>query len=204
MADYSIQILIFFFIGFLCGSIPCGYLISRLKGIDITKHGSKNIGFTNVYRNLGPKYAIPVFLLDMLKGFLPTFFTKSLGNIAIFAGVGAILGHIFTPWLYFRGGKGVATTIGVILALIPKALLIGILIYSLVLILFRYVSLASIIFSISLPILVGSFNPQNKLLLILSIGIGILIIVRHAQNIVRLVNRTEPKFDFTKIFRKNT
>ncbi|MEO0131796.1 MAG: glycerol-3-phosphate 1-O-acyltransferase PlsY [candidate division WOR-3 bacterium] len=199
---HPIPTLIFFLVGFIIGSIPFGYLISKLEGIDIRHYGSKNIGFTNVYRILGPKYAVPVLVLDMLKGFLPTFLSKPFNNLAVVIGLGTILGHTFTPWLYFRGGKGVATTIGVALALIPEVLLAGILIYSLVLIFFRYVSLASIIFGISLPILVLFFNPGNKLLLTTSTIIGILIIIRHYTNILRLINRVEPKFDYTKFFKK--
>ncbi|MEO0075825.1 MAG: glycerol-3-phosphate acyltransferase, partial [candidate division WOR-3 bacterium] len=120
------------FVGFIFGSIPFGYLIAKLKGIDIRQYGSKNIGFNNVRRVVGLKYAIPVLILDIAKGLLPVVFAAQLEAIPIMVGLGAILGHSFTPWLSFKGGKGVATTIGVILALIPWSLLVGIVVFIIV------------------------------------------------------------------------
>ncbi len=185
-------------IGYLIGSIPFGYLISRLKRIDIRNFGSKNIGFTNVYRTLGPLYAIPVLILDMAKGFLPTYFAHNLALIPSIVALGTILGHIFTPFLHFKGGKGVATTIGALLALKPLILLIGIIIFIVILTPFSYVSLASIGFAVSLPIIVLIFYSDNQILLFSIIIISLLIIISHRSNLQRLLNKTEPKFSFRK------
>lgn len=185
-------------IGYLIGSIPFGFLISRLKRIDIRNYGSKNIGFTNVYRTLGPLYAIPVLILDVAKGFLPTYFASNLELIPSIVGLGTILGHIFTPFLHFKGGKGVATTIGALLALTPIVLLVGIGIFTVVLAIFSYVSLASICFAISLPITALFFYPKDLKLLLGIIIISLLIIVSHRSNLIRLFNKTEPKFSLRK------
>jgi hypothetical protein len=111
--------------GFLCGSIPFGYWAGKLKGLDIRQHGSGNIGATNVIRVCGKGIGIPVFILDMLKGWLPTWYagvhlaagTSSGTTLAVLAGFAAILGHTFTPWLGFKGGKGVATATGVLIGI---------------------------------------------------------------------------------------
>lgn len=190
------------FIGFVFGSIPFGYLIARIRKIDIRNYGSKNIGFTNVYRTLGAVYAIPVLVLDVAKGFLPTFFGNKLGFTTELIGLGAILGHIFTPWLFFKGGKGVATTIGVLLALAIKALGLGILVFIVILFASSYVSLSSLGFAISLPIFTLLFYPQQKLLIGIMILIAVIIIVRHKDNIRRLIKKQEPKFSIAKRTKK--
>lgn len=189
------------FVGFIFGSIPFGYLIAKLKGIDIRQYGSKNIGFNNVRRVVGLKYAIPVLILDIAKGLLPVVFAAQFEAIPIMVGLGAILGHSFTPWLGFKGGKGVATTIGVILALIPWSLVVGIVVFIIVALLFAYVSLASMALAISLPISVALLYPQEKLILIITIAIALLIILRHRDNIKRIINGTEPKINRAKFFR---
>lgn len=190
-------------IGFIIGSIPFGYFIARIRKIDIRTTGSKNIGFTNVFRTLGIRYALPVLILDIAKGFLPAFFASQLTLIPVLVGFGSVLGHIFTPWFGFKGGKGVATTIGVMSALAPKAFLISIVIFIIILLIFSYVSLASLGFTISLPITLLILYPNQKLLLISVIIITILIIVRHKDNIIRLIQKTEPKISLVKIFKSN-
>ncbi|MFN3995138.1 MAG: glycerol-3-phosphate acyltransferase [bacterium] len=109
-------------LAYLIGSIPTGYIIGKLKRVDITKTGSGNIGMANVFRTLGFKYAIIVLIIDTIKGFIPTFLAIKL-NLNVLAvlvtGLSAILGHIFTIFLKFKGGKGVATSLGVILAISP-------------------------------------------------------------------------------------
>ncbi|MCX8014793.1 MAG: glycerol-3-phosphate 1-O-acyltransferase PlsY [candidate division WOR-3 bacterium] len=189
-------------IGFIMGSIPFGYLIARIRKIDIRNYGSKNIGFTNVYRTLGAVYAVPVLILDVAKGFLPTFWGSKLGLTAELIGLSAILGHIFTPWLLFKGGKGVATTIGVLSALAIKVLGAGILVYIIILLAFSYVSLSSLFFAISLPIFTWLFYPQQKLLIGIMILISIVIIIRHKDNITRLIKKEEPRFSLSKKFKK--
>lgn len=188
-------------LGFICGSIPFGFIIARIKGIDIRDFGSKNIGFTNVYRTLGGKYAVSVLVLDIAKGFLPTFFASHFGLIAPLVAAGTILGHIFTPWLKFKGGKGVATTLGAVIALMPYVLLIGLAIFGVIFFSFSYVSLASLSFALSLPITVILLYPTQKTLIIITILISILIIIRHIGNIKRLINKTEPKTYLFKFLR---
>ncbi|MCS7249829.1 MAG: glycerol-3-phosphate 1-O-acyltransferase PlsY [candidate division WOR-3 bacterium] len=196
-SEIKILAIIFFslFIGFLFGGIPFGYLIPKIfKKIDIRNYGSKNIGFTNVYRTLGYLYGIPVLILDISKGFFITYFSKELFLLPVFVGIGAILGHLFTPYLRFKGGKGVATTIGVLLALAPKNLIFSLIIFLIVLIIFSYMSLASISFALSLPLSFILIKNQNPLILIFFIIISILIILKHIPNIKRVIRKEEPKF----------
>ena len=114
---------------FLLGSIPTGYLVARAKGVDIRRHGSGNIGATNVFRTLGKPLGILVFFIDALKGFSAVWLANHFGQACpwtgIVAAVAAIAGHNYTPWLGFKGGKGIATSAGVLLALMPWAVLIG-------------------------------------------------------------------------------
>lgn len=188
-----------FIVGFLFGSIPFGYLIAKMRRIDIRNHGSKNIGFNNVRRVLGIKYAIPVLIFDIAKGFVPTFFAHQLGAIGIITGLGAILGHNYSPWLSFQGGKGVATTIGVMLALIPYAVLCGLGVFIITALFFSYISLASLTFAITLPIAVIIFYPGEKLLISLTVISVILIVIRHKSNILRIIKKTEPKIQTDKL-----
>ncbi|MBS4015108.1 MAG: glycerol-3-phosphate 1-O-acyltransferase PlsY [Candidatus Latescibacteria bacterium] len=198
-------------VGYLLGSIPFGFLIARLKGIDIRNFGSRNIGFNNVRRAVGIKFAIPVLILDIAKGFVPTFFASELGAVGVLVGLGSILGHSFTPWLGFRGGKGVATTIGVMLALMPLGLATGIGVFIIALVSFSYISLASIFFALSLPVsvallyrpastrLIFSNRGENEIfLLIFTIIIALIIVIRHKDNINRIIKKTEPKVMISK------
>lgn len=189
-------------LGYILGSIPFGFIVARLRGVDIRSTGSKNIGFTNVNRIMGSTLAIPVLIFDIAKGFLPTFFASRLGLIPAIVGLGAVLGHIFTPWLSFKGGKGVATAIGVMSALTPIALAGGVVILLIILLSFSFMSLASLSFAVSLPILVFFLYREQKFVLILTILIAILIIIRHKTNIIKLVQKTESKTSFLKL-RKN-
>jgi len=197
-ADSFAEYFVSFLFGFVCGTIPFGYIIGRIKGIDIRQHGSGNIGFTNVNRIFGVKYAIPVFILDFAKGFLPTFFAHSLGLFAILVGIGALLGHIFTPILKFRGGKGVATTFGVVLALSPLIFAIDIGLFLIILFVFSYVSLASISFAVALPLLTIIFSRNNLSLFLFTLLTGIIIILTHLANIRRLLKKEESKFQLRR------
>jgi len=190
-------------LGLLCGSVPFGQLAGRIKGIDIRTRGSGNIGFTNVQRTLGWAWAIPVLILDSAKGLLPTIFASRLGLTPVLVGAGAIAGHVFTPWLGFKGGKGVATTIGVSASLCPASLIAGLSLYLAVLVSFGFVSLASLIFALALPVLTAIFYPGNLPLLLFSLAAALIIIIRHRANIKRLLGRTEPRFGlWLKLFRK--
>lgn len=196
-SEIKILTIIFFslFVGFLVGSIPFGYLIPKIfKKIDIRNYGSKNIGFTNVYRTLGFLYGIPVLILDISKGFFITYFSKELSLISVFVGIGAIFGHLFTPYLRFQGGKGVATTIGVLLALAPKNLIFSLVIFLIILFIFSYMSLASIFFALSLPLSFLLLKPKDFSIPIFFIIISLLIILKHIPNIKRLIKKEEPKF----------
>ena len=194
---------------YLLGSIPFGYLAGRLVGIDIRQAGSGNVGATNVVRILGKKYGYPVFALDVLKGFgaVEIAILMALGRspawnspetCGILAAISSVLGHLYPPWLKFRGGKGVATSAGALLALTPVATLIGIAIWIIVFWLTRYVSLASITAAVVLPIviLVASWQDQNKgkPLVYFSGCVAALVIWRHRSNLSRLMRGTEPRF----------
>jgi glycerol-3-phosphate acyltransferase PlsY len=194
---------------YLLGSLPFGYLAGRLAGIDIRTVGSGNVGATNVVRVLGKRYGYPVFALDFLKGFAavltatliapgrPTDW-NSPGIFGILAAMFSVLGHLYPPWLKFKGGKGVATSAGALLALTPIATLMGIAIWIIVFWLTRYVSLASIAAAVILPILilvVGSHDRYDgKLLVYVSLCVAVVVIWRHRSNLSRLLRGTEPRF----------
>ena len=175
------------------------------KGIDIREHGSRNTGSTNAARVLGAKLGILTLILDVSKGLVPTliaillrvdFFqnlTKILNFDYVLVGICAILGHVFSMFMNFKGGKAVATTLGVFLILVPKAILFAAIVFFVVFAISRYVSLSSILAAISLPIFIY-FLYQQTIYVILGILIAILIVVKHRSNIERLKNGTESKF----------
>jgi len=188
---------------FLLGSVPTGYLVARAKGVDIRKHGSGNIGATNVFRTLGKPLGIFVFLVDALKGFTAVWLGIRYGGgcewAGIVAAVAVIAGHNYTPWLGFKGGKGIATSAGVLLALMPWAVLAIAVVWVLVFKISRYVSLASICAAAALPVAVGllwfSGCGGNGPLLAFSLAISALAIWRHRTNIQRLREGTESRFE---------
>jgi acyl phosphate:glycerol-3-phosphate acyltransferase len=195
----SLQIILACTVGYLLGSISFATLICKRRGIDIFKVGSCNPGATNVKRILGKKAGNTVFGLDFLKGFIAALLPlliappESRELLAVGAIISAIAGHSFSIFLRFRGGKGVATTMGGFLALVPFVLLIGALVWVIVYYSFRFVSLASILFGVSLPI--SSFFLMESSLDIGFCGlIAVLLIVRHKSNIQRLMNGTESRF----------
>jgi len=189
-------------LSYLVGSIPIGILISkRYSSIDIRKAGSGNIGATNVARVVGKKAGFITLIGDMAKGALPvlTFLifvgadTWQKQTIVALAGFCAFLGHLFPVFLKFKGGKGVATATGIFLILSPTAVLVATLIFFIVVWLWRYVSLASLSASISMPILIGLFT-DKKVYVFLAIAISLLIFYKHKDNIKRLLSGTENKF----------
>jgi glycerol-3-phosphate acyltransferase PlsY len=187
---------------FLLGSIPTGYLVARAKGIDIRQHGSGNIGATNVFRTLGKPLGILVFFLDALKGSAAVWLAEHFGGPSAWPGIiaaaAAIAGHNYTPWLGFRGGKGIATSAGVLLALMPLAVLVVGVVWFLVFQISRYVSVASIAAAVALPVTIATFwhfgRGGNAPLLGFAILISVLAIWRHRSNIQRLMNGTESRF----------
>lgn len=195
--------------GYLLGSIPTGYLVARARGIDIRTVGSKNMGATNVFRTLGKGPGILVLFVDALKGFVASaWLANGLLQILsqsnpdpqasrIIAGIAAVLGHNYTCWLYFKGGKGIATTAGVFLALAPAAVGIAIGIWVVAFVATRYVSIASILAAIALPVAVW-LTQENLALRGIAIVLGSLAIYKHKANIQRLMNGTENRISFKK------
>lgn len=187
-------------LGYLAGAIPFGYIVGRACGVNILEEGSRNPGATNVMRVVGKRAGISVFLLDFLKGAAaagwPLFLPLEANTILIVSIVGlcaAIFGHSFSVFLKGRGGKGVATTIGGLLVIMPVAVMIGLLVWVIVFFASRYVSLASILFAASLPVSTFLWG-SPALLRYVSLGLAILIVVRHISNIQRLLNGTENRF----------
>lgn len=191
---------------YLAGSIPFGLLIGKMKGIDVRQHGSGNIGATNVTRVVGKGWGKLCFALDLLKGALPVLLVKLLfkdeyGLLPSIAALFAVAGHMFPVWIGFKGGKGVSTAAGAILALCPIPLLTALLTWVIVFLLSRYVSLASILAAALLPVYAWIWNRLNICLTASAVELGLLTllavlsIVKHASNIKRLLNGTENRFD---------
>lgn len=191
--------------GYLLGSIPTGYLVARARGVDIRAVGSGNIGATNVMRVLGKPIGIAVLVADALKGALATAWVPTLAVhsgvdaaatpsewLRLLAGMGAILGHNYTCWLGFKGGKGVATTAGVLVVLIPKAFLVCLVVWLVVFALSRIVSLASIAAAVALPVALYAVG-RSLTLVLAGVALGGMAIYRHRSNIQRLLAGTEPR-----------
>ncbi|MCC7391475.1 glycerol-3-phosphate 1-O-acyltransferase PlsY [Candidatus Sumerlaeota bacterium] len=183
---------------YLVGAIPTGLLISRFfGGIDIREHGSRNIGATNVWRVLGWRLGLATFLIDVAKaagillavGQLPP---GALAHLPVFGGVAVLLGNFVNVFLKFKGGKGVATSLGVFLALAPKAIIVVFLIFVTISAISRYISLGSICAALVAPIIAYYFG-YDRAVLIFIIAAALLIIVKHRANITRLMNGTENK-----------
>jgi acyl phosphate:glycerol-3-phosphate acyltransferase len=187
-------------IAYLLGSIPTGFLMGKARGIDIREVGSGNIGATNVLRILGKPAGIFVLLADAAKGWLAAFVLARLlaawfdpagiDGFAICAGVAAILGHIYPCWLSFKGGKGIATSAGVLIAWVPLPLLIILTIWIVVFAFSRYVSLASICASFALPFAAWIVGESVTIVLVTA-ALAVLAIYKHKSNIQRMLKGTE-------------
>jgi glycerol-3-phosphate acyltransferase PlsY len=192
-------------VGYIVGSIPFAVLIAKAKGIDILREGSGNPGATNVKRILGKKCGALVFSLDFFKGFLPIFIAKTyfklhpnlVNSTCSALLIGLVLGHSFSIFLKFHGGKGVATTIGGLAALMPSVTLLGIILWYSVFTITRFVSLASLCFVLSLPPNAYLFA-YPKELIELTFFLMIIIFLKHIPNIRRLWNGVENRFDGKK------
>jgi glycerol-3-phosphate acyltransferase PlsY len=194
---------------YLLGSIPTGFLVAKAKGIDIRSVGSGNIGATNAMRVLGRPAGIFVLLTDALKGFLAVVCLEpalvNLLHVAptdwqtarLIAGISAVLGHNFTPWLGFKGGKGIATTAGVYLALAPMAVGIALLTWVVVTLITRYVSVGSIVAALALGVAVWFTKPDPALRFV-TLALVALAIYKHKSNIKRLFAGTENRFGAKK------
>jgi glycerol-3-phosphate acyltransferase PlsY len=188
---------------YLVGGIPFGLLLGRaLRGVDIRQLGSRNLGATNAFRVLGPRIGVAVFALDALKGLLPVLAARRLApggdaeTAALAAGVAAILGHVFPVYLGFRGGKGVATSAGVLAALAPLATAVAFGVWVATVAATRYVSLGSILAAITLPatILAREGRAAPRGVTGAALAAAVLVIVRHRANLGRLLAGTEPRF----------
>jgi len=181
---------------YLLGSIPTGLLLGKAYGIDVRKEGSGNIGATNLYRTVGRKVGIITLIGDCLKGLLPVVlvsFSALPSEFAAWVGLGAFCGHVFSVFLKFKGGKGVATALGVFLALAPLAVAIAIALFAVLMFIWRYVSLGSISAAAVMPLAVY-FLGGSRTVTIVTLIIALIVIVRHHENIKRLFAGTENKF----------
>lgn len=197
-------------VAYLLGSIPNAVWIGRrFYGIDVREHGSHNAGATNTLRVLGRRAALPVFLLDVLKGFAAVMLSHLSGyengsdamfNLKIALVAAAVIGHILPVFARFKGGKGVATLAGAVLAVYPPAVLLCLLVFGIVLAVTHYVSLSSMSAGVAFPIFViGLFGERSTTLMIFSCVIAVLLIFTHRKNIKRLLAGTESKI---YLFRK--
>ncbi|MFC1561388.1 glycerol-3-phosphate 1-O-acyltransferase PlsY [candidate division KSB1 bacterium] len=206
-----LSLLLILLLGYFIGSIPFGIIVSRiLRGIDIREHGSGNAGATNVMRVIGWKAGVTVLMLDAAKGFVAVYFISRIGAgnipfdfslVQILAGIAAVCGHIWTVFAKFRGGKGVATAAGMFIGLAPGAVLISLLVFVVVFLIFRYVSLGSLLAALTLSavFIVRKFWLQHDIplpLLCFTFITTALIIITHRSNIKRLLNGTENKISF--------
>jgi len=183
---------------YLLGATPTSYIAGRLgRGIDLREHGSRNLGATNVYRILGWAYAIPVAIIDVAKGAIPVALFGRWANgpawLPVTLGGAAVVGHMFSPYVRFRGGKGVATAAGVFLALAPLAFAIALPVWGLCLWITGFVSLSSIVAALTFPVwvrLTAGGGPTFWA----SVVLALLIVVAHRPNIKRLLAGTENRF----------
>lgn len=190
------KLVIYLIISYLCGAIPFAYIIARyFKNIDIRKCGSGNPGATNVFRAVSKPLGILTFILDVLKGFIPVYFAGWINPSVYFILAVAfitVIGHIYTVFLNFKGGKGVATGCGVFIAFAPIVTLICFLIFVAVLFISKYVALSSMCAAISLPVILKIFHYPNVIVLF-AVILAVLVIIRHLSNIKRILNGTENK-----------
>ena len=218
MNNPNLILILILFASYLIGSFPTSILMGRfLKGIDIREHGSGNAGGTNVFRVLGWKPALIVITFDIFKGWFPTFYLAKLffeftslpdlGLFQILCGFCAVLGHTYTIFAGFKGGKGVGTLAGLLIALFPLAVPLCILVFAITLIFTGYVSIGSIIASASLPIILLllpllGIEPAQLSVLIFSLMVPFFVIYTHRSNISRLRNDEENQFEKAMIFKK--
>jgi acyl phosphate:glycerol-3-phosphate acyltransferase len=185
---------------YLLGAVPTSYLAGRLfRGIDLREHGSRNLGATNLYRVLGWRYAVPVGLLDAAKGLVPVLvFAPRVSSSELFAlvcGLVAVVGHVFSVFVGFKGGKGVATAAGVMLGLTPAALGVAVLVWVALVYLTGYVSVGSIAAAAIFPLAVYLLEPPDQpAMLWLDIAVAAAIVWLHRANIQRLLQGTENRF----------
>lgn len=180
---------------YLAGSVPFGFLIGRARGVDVRTVGSKNIGATNVYRTVGKSWGLLAFLCDFLKGLLPTLAAVRWGgdaNLPVFTGLACVVGHTLTVFMRFRGGKGVATAFGMMIALVPLPTLAAFAVFAVTVWISHYISLGSILAAATLGALVW-IVPAAPLVRWIATAIAAFVIVKHRSNMVRLARGCENK-----------
>ena len=183
-------------LGYLLGSVPVGFILGSRSGIDVRKSGSGNVGATNVARVVGKRQGTLTLIADVAKGFLPVFLAMQLGAslaATILVGMAAFLGHLFPIFLKFKGGKGVATGLGVFLALAPMATLVLVALFGVAVLTSRLVSLSSILTALAAPIVFWLFA-YRPLVVGMAAFIALAITWRHQSNIRRMMNGSEPRF----------
>lgn len=198
-------------VSYFIGGIPWGVILGKLQGIDIRDHGSGNVGATNISRVLGKKWGIVCFFFDAAKGFLPVFVAMMLSKsrtmpdadyFAVCALIGVVAGHVWSPYLKFTGGKGVATAAGGLLAITPTAIVLAVVFWYIVFLVSRYVSLASIAAALFYPLCALAIDRMHttpaqtigRPAMMAIVILAALVIVKHRANIHRLLNGTELKF----------
>jgi acyl phosphate:glycerol-3-phosphate acyltransferase len=196
MADEHTIMAILLVAAYLLGSVPTGLLLGKAYGIDVRKEGSGNIGATNLYRTVGSKVGVITLIGDCLKGLLPVLAVKFSSlpfEYAAWVGLAAFCGHVFPVFLKFRGGKGVATALGVFLALSPLAVAIALGVFIALMLIWRYVSLGSISAAAVMPIAVWALG-EGRVMGVVTIIVAVIVIIRHTENIKRLAAGTENRF----------
>lgn len=181
---------------YLLGSVPSGLIIGKLSGLDVRKAGSGNIGATNVARLLGKTGGLLTLVGDTAKGFIPVLVVQQMGfshPVTALVGVAAFLGHLYPIFLKFKGGKGVATSFGVLLGLAPLATIILLVVFAAVAFTTRIVSLSSMVTAVAAPLVLWLFY-YSPTYVIVTAFMALMIVFRHYANIQRLLNGTEPRF----------
>ena len=183
---------------YLVGGIPFGYLIGRLRGVDVRKVGSKNIGATNVFRTVGKKWGLLAFACDVLKGLLPTVAAKAFGGPALWVGVACVVGHMLTPYMKFNGGKGVATAFGMLIGLLPGLVGVAFALFAVVFACSHYISLGSCAAAAFLAVAVwfpvfGSPGRADLPQCVLVAFVALFVLWKHRANVGRLVRGEESK-----------
>ncbi|MEX1192234.1 MAG: glycerol-3-phosphate 1-O-acyltransferase PlsY [Brumimicrobium sp.] len=204
------EFIFFGIIAYLLGSIPTSVWVGRLRyNVDVREHGSLNAGATNTFRVLGKKAGIVVLLVDVSKGVLAVLLPYIIGfaewrsdeliHLQLLTGIMAVVGHIFPVFANFNGGKGVATSLGIIIGVHPMAALICVGIFFIFFIISSYVSLGAILGALSFPVSIQFiFNNENQLLMIFSIILGLAVVVAHHKNIKRILKGNENKMNLFK------
>lgn len=209
--DDKIIMAIWVLAAYLIGGIPFGFIIGKMRGVDVRTVGSKNIGATNVYRTVGHKWGFLAFFFDFLKGLLPTLAAVlaiknqcswAPGFDPIYVGLACVIGHTLTPYMKFKGGKGVATAFGMLMALIPLLVLIAFAVFVVTVWLSHYISLGSCLAALFLAVTIwipipvvnpiDYQNPRWALLVVMTL-LGLFVVIKHKSNIVRLAKGCENK-----------